>query len=474
MKRSICSLILSLVLVAANGCMTISGRGTAASGRRAFSSLQAAVVEASESAKGKVALIKLKGAELGDGRAMVFSGGQLRPAGKSGEKTVTGLILTADGYVVVAEFFKPSDVTRATAWVGDQEYRARIVKGDSQLGMTIIKVDADGPLNVLDIDNYEDLLVGDWCVSVQPSDENYDYEQFASVASCRGQTAGIYREFLLDNAGGIGRGSPVLGLSGKLIGVVQNGGRVLAMSDIHDDLLALLEESAGVKSADEEAKQKAWLGTMTSPINKEYSRKHDLNKSYIWVDYVIKGSPADLAGIMEGDLITRVNDRDMRLNGRRAVEFFNKALHPKVGQPFRITVLRGDDAMELNGTFTKRPEDDTLRAADLGVTVKSIKDGDVVGRNLFAGEGVLVTDIERGGAASVGSSMRNGLLSKGDIITALGGVPTPDLDSFSNALEKLRRDNPDILLVEYLRGRVTGFAALNLKIGGKGDKGGGQ
>jgi len=83
-------------------------------------------------------------------------------------------------------------------------------------------------------------------------------------------------------------------------------------------------------------------------------------------------------------------------------------------------------------------------------------------------------DIKRGSAASVGSSMRSGLLNQGDVITAIDGIPTPDLATFSTVLEKLRRERKEILLVEYLRGRTTGFVALNLKIGEKGSERGGQ
>lgn len=471
MKRAISRVLLVLAVGAAAGCAMTGGQRNASGGRATFASLQSAVVEASKAAKDSLVLVSLTGARMGDSRTMIISGGVMRPA-EGGSKTMTGIILSTNGYVVIPEAIDPRDITRIEAWIGDIEYSAKVVKNDSQMGITVLKMDVDEPVKPLNISKAEDLRVGEWCIGVQPSGEDFDYEQFTSIAICRGQTAGRYREFLLDNAEGISQGAPVVGLSGNVIGIVQRRGRVVAMKDLRDDLLALLNEATGVKSADEDAKKKGWFGALIEAINKDYARKYGLSKSYLWVNYVIKGSPAESAGLKEGDLITSVNGSDMRLNGQRARDFFMKALHPKVGQPFTVKVLRNGKVLELKGTFVKTPEKETVLAADLGVTVQNIEDGDVVSKSLFTSQGVLVTDVMRGSAATVGSNMRNDLLNEGDVITAIGGTPTPDLATFSTVLEKLRRDRVEVLLVNYLRGRATGFAALNLKIGENGNEGG--
>ncbi len=471
MNRAVVLLLLMCGAVAVSGCAVTGGAG-ADSGRRGFASLQAATAEAAEGAKGTVVLVKLKGDALTGDQSLIIEGGRMRTSEQAGAKTATGLILTTNGYVVVAENINPSDVTRVEAWVGDTEYRANVIKNDPQLGITVLKMDVDAPVKALNIATADDLQVGEWCVAVQPSDEVLDYEQLITLAVCRGQSAGLYREFLLDSSQAFRPGTPILGLSGNVVGIVQRRGSVLSMNDIRDDLLALIEEAAGVKSADEEAKKKAWFGAMLSAINKDYARKYGLSKSYLWVHHVVQDGSADSAGVKPGDLIVRVNGRDMRLTDQRAREFFNKALRPKVGQPFRVTVLRDGKMLDLEGVFTKEPEPETVLATDLGVTVKRIDGSDVVNMNLFTGEGVLVVDVKRGSAASVGSNMRSGLLNTGDVITAVDGTPTPDLATFSAVLEALRREQKEIMLVAYRRGRTTGLAALNLKIGEKDTEGG--
>jgi len=83
--------------------------------------------------------------------------------------------------------------------------------------------------------------------------------------------------------------------------------------------------------------------------------------------------------------------------------------------------------------------------------------------------GVLVTNVKKGSPAGNSGSMRRSLIGKNYVITELGGVPTPDLESFTNALEKIRSEKPEVLLVRFWRGRTTGYAGLNLKIGDQGN-----
>jgi S1-C subfamily serine protease len=85
--------------------------------------------------------------------------------------------------------------------------------------------------------------------------------------------------------------------------------------------------------------------------------------------------------------------------------------------------------------------------------------------NLFISEGVMVTDLKPGSPAATGRTFGEPLLRDGDVLTALGGKPTPDVETFGTVLEEIRREKPDILLVEFQRGAFTGIEALNLKIG---------
>jgi serine protease Do len=211
---------------------------------------------------------------------------------------------------------------------------------------------------------------------------------------------------------------------------------------------------------------------VTMPVNKEYALSKNLPASSLWVVYVCAGSPAEAAGVRKGDVIVETNGAPLRLKERRLEEYFSRAMKPKQGKSFTLTVLRDSARKTLNGVFEKAPEDETLRSQELGLTVKRITDSDFFGRNMFTREGVLVSEVEQGGPAATSGNFRQRLLNPNDVIVEVGGKPTPTFAEFSKAIESVCNSKPDVLLIKYYRGIATGYAALNLKK--KNDKGGNQ
>jgi serine protease Do len=253
-----------------------------------------------------------------------------------------------------------------------------------------------------------------------------------------------------------------VGVDGRIAGIVQ-GRSVLAMSDLGVDLKELLADADDRDREEDEEESKGWLGVIMEPINREYARSHGLPKSGLWVVNVAGDSPASACGIREGDLIVGFDGRPLRLSGARAHDYLIKTMRAKPGKPFRVSVMRDGKTLALSGTFAKRPEEASLRADDIGVTVKAITDAEYFGNNLFTREGVLISDIRKGSPAATSSSFGRPLLSRNDVIVELAGRPTRTLDAFGKALEYIRSEKLEIVQVVYWRGRMTGYAGLKLQ-----------
>ena len=450
------------------GCASILG-GSAGEGREAFASMRKAVVQAGHKIEPGIALIGVSqngpAAKPANSMMMMMGGG-------GGPVQSAGLVLTKEGHILSTAQVKPDSDSRITVWIGDTEYLARQMKTDAITGFSILKIDPREPLATVNFSNTVDLGVGEWAVAVVPTDEDNDFARLTSIAACRGEIAGRYRHYQMSGFTGAMRGAPMVDMKGRLAGILLGSSDALAVNDLRADVGDLLAQCKKGGSTNDADKSEGWFGAILEPINKDYAQLKKLPTSAMTVLHAAKDSPAAAVGMKDGDIITGLNGQPLRFTGKRIRDYFYKSLRMRVGAPFSVTVLRDGRSIDWKGTIAKKPETVTLRAEDIGVTVTDFQDFDVYAMNLGHSSGVLVTEVHRGSAAATGSSFRSTLLSQRDIIVEIGGFPTPNVAEFSKALERIRKEHRSTVLVKYYRGRMTGYAGINLKLGntGKGDE----
>lgn len=454
------------------GCMTSDPSSATdpkvRQGRAVFETMQAAVTEASREIEPSVAYIELQTSGSSGTRTITIGGGTFTTGGSGGRnKTYAGLVLDEQGHLLVATALKADTLIRATVWIGDEEYAAHLVKTEKELGLSILKIDTDQALRPIDFNALGTLVPGAWSVSLSPSGESRDFAKTRDIGFCSGVEESQFTTYLL-NGSRLMTGAPVMNIDGQLSGVAVTINKALAMTDLADELQELLarvkDEQADTQGEAEEDDQ-GWLGVLHAPVNQDYARKYSLPRGGTLINHVIRNSPAERAGLQAGDLIVAVNGKELRFSGKKATEYFMKVLRAREGKAFKVTVIRNREQTLLSGTFGKAPEPSALRVKALGVDVRNIDPALVVSDKLSTERGVYVNEIEKGSPAAMGSG--GALLSKGDVITGIAGVATPDLDAFSTAMDKIQAEQPSVVLVAYTRGRVTGFAALNLSLGEK-------
>ena len=69
----------------------------------------------------------------------------MRTGRSNGPQILNGILLTAQGHILVQDIIPPDTDDRIEAWVGEDEYQARPLKVDEHLGMTILKIESDEP-----------------------------------------------------------------------------------------------------------------------------------------------------------------------------------------------------------------------------------------------------------------------------------------------------------------------------------------
>lgn len=153
----------------------------------------------------------------------------------------------------------------------------------------------------------------------------------------------------------------------------------------------------------------------------------------VLISHVAPNSPAQLAGLAVGDMIRRVGNARIS----NVAQFQASVEKAAIGQSLRLSVMRGGNPVEASVTLAARPAAPpqiplippakvTLSATWIGMDAAQLKPKDIVSLGLPQDmQGILVNEVE-GQASMVG-------FQTGDVIVAVNGMATPDLDTFIQA-----------------------------------------
>jgi serine protease Do len=199
----------------------------------------------------------------------------------------------------------------------------------------------------------------------------------------------------------------------------------------------------------------AWLGVYLDDAGAENSWD-DAEGAVI--QEVVKDGPADKAGLREGDVIIKLQDRTVR----DADDVTRDIRKMKPGDKVQIQVLRDGKKITLAAELQEREKTIGIKAPArekrlerlkelkplpgfwlqsnrrLGVGLQEM-DSDLAGYfEVTEGEGVLVTDVEKGNVAEKAG------LKSGDVITAVNGKAVTEIGDVTSALEEGESDEYQI------------------------------
>jgi serine protease Do len=159
---------------------------------------------------------------------------------------------------------------------------------------------------------------------------------------------------------------------------------------------------------------------------------------------VVKGSPADDAGLQPYDVVRSLDGKDIRESRQLSLEV---ASTPP-GKEMRVAILRDGQAKTLSLTLTEFPEGDNQPArggpsADegilSGVTVDNLTP-DVARQLGFEGSGVVVTQVAPNSAAAEAG------LQRGDVIQEVNRQEVTNLAGFREAVQAAGNDSVLLLV----------------------------
>ncbi|MBA4397230.1 MAG: peptidase [Syntrophus sp. (in: bacteria)] len=368
----------------------------------------------------------------------------------------SGFIISSDGYIFTNNHVvERADKIRIKLADG-KEYDAEIKGQDANTDVALLKINPGASsLPSLKFGDSDKLRVGD---SVFAIGNPFGLEQTvtAGIVSAKGRVigSGPYDNFIQTDASinPGNSGGPLFSLDGEVVGIntaiVARGQGIGFAIPINTakEMLDDLKTKGRVT--------RGWLGVAVQDVTREIAEGFKLKDIRgALVSDVIKGEPAEKAGIHPGDIIIAVDGR--KIPDTSAL-LRTVAVIP-VGKNVIITVLRDGREKHLDITVGERQEKKELArqvqpSDQLGMTVQEITPEMAAHFGLADKSGVVVTQVKEGGAAE-----ESGLRTQ-DIILQINRIK---IKSMKDYLAEIARGGPEeILLILVKRGETTFFLTL--------------
>jgi serine protease Do len=374
----------------------------------------------------------------------------------------SGFIISKDGYILTNNHVV-NDADRITVTLGDgREFQAKLVGADPKSEVALIRIEDGDELPFISLGDSEALEVGEWVLA---AGNPFGLSQTitAGIVSAKGRDeTGIaeYGNFIqTDAAINPGNsGGPLLNIDGEVIGIntaiyTRTGGYmgigfaipINQAIQIKDQLIKYGKVSRSV------------LGVYLQEVDEDLASSFGLEeKGGVLINQVVEDSAAEEAGIKGGDIV-------VAMNGKKVIKlqaFRNQVASTPPNSKIELRVFRDGKykdivaiTQEMEGSEAEEKVAEPALYEKLGLTVESLESETAQRLRIAVDEGILVTEVEQGGAA-----WRSGI-QPGQVITSVNRQAVESVRDFKKVLADI--DSNKILLF-VTDGRSSRFIVVTV------------
>ncbi len=370
----------------------------------------------------------------------------------------SGFIINRDGYILTNNHVIENADEIVVRLTNEKEYKAKVVGRDPKTDLAVIKIDDAPDLATVTLGDSDELRVGEWVMAIG-NPFGLDHTVTAGIVSAKGRYIGqgSYDNFIqTDAAINPGNsGGPLINLKGEVVGInsaifSRAGGNIgigfAIPVNIAKELLPELEAKGKVT--------RGWLGVLIQKVTPDIADSLGLKdaKGALVAD-VMKGGPAEEAGIKVGDVIVQFDGHAVK----DSTELPLLVARTPVGSTVKVTVLRekGSETMSVKIGELKEEEEVAAPGKEegFGLTVQPLTPDIAESLGLSSDiKGVVVSAVEPGSPADDAG------LHRGDVILEVNREAVKDVASYRKALKATAKGKSVLLLVR--RGDNTIFLAL--------------
>jgi len=381
-----------------------------------------------------------------------FFGQQLPNRTEKQSSLGSGVIVSASGLVVTNNHVIEGADDIKVALADGREFSSKVLLKDDRVDLAVLQIDAKEQFPVLPLGNSDATEVGDLVLAIgNPFGVGQTVTSGIVSALARNQvTQGDFGFFIQTDASinPGNSGGALMNMNGELIGINtaifsrgggSNGIGFAIPANLVKVFLAAAEK--GDKSF-----QRPYVGATFDPVTSEVAEALGLKRARgALVVSVVKGGPAEKAGIEPGQVVTAVNGIEVEHPDALGYRLTTAG----IGKSAKIALIdKGKEktvTIALDTAPETAPRDERLlegRNPFAGATVANLspKLADEL-RMVGTPSGVVIVDVARGSPAS-----RVGFQPK-DIIVSLNGA---DITS-SSQMEEALHDDPGFWRLEIIR-----------------------
>ena len=268
----------------------------------------------------------------------------------------SGVVLDTDGNVLTNNHVVEG-ATDITVSLNGESYEAELVGADTSSDLAVIKIkDVDAKnLMPIEVGDSDGLNVGEWVMAIGSPFGN---EQSVST----GIVSSLYRSTALPTTSGTyiyanmiqtdaainpgNSGGALVNDNGELVGI---NSIIESYSGSSSGVGFAIPSNYAVKIAKQiisgKTPEHPYLGVRLGTVTASNARQNNLSVNEgAYVGEVVSGSPADEAGIKEGDVVTKVNDEQISSADSLIIALRSY----DVGDTVTLTVQRGKDEKKID------------------------------------------------------------------------------------------------------------------------------
>jgi serine protease Do len=345
----------------------------------------------------------------------------------------SGVLVDPAGYILTNNHVIENAQDITVRLSDSRKFPATLVGRDPKTDLAVLKVDAPGPLPTAELGDSERLRVGQWVIAIG---NPFGLDRTVTVgivsATARNRVGVTTYENFIQTDASINPGNsggPLLNLDGRVIGIntaIVAAGQGIGFSiPINEAKVVMSQLIARGRVV------RGWLGVAIQDVTDELASSFGVReREGVLVADVMKGGPAEVAGLRAGDVIVELNGSKVR----EVPELQRRIANVAPGQSVAIAVVRDRATQRLKVRVGEMPnEEPQLAAVDagpdgFGLQVEPLSPDAADRLSLSFSEGLLVTDVAGGGPAD-----RAGL-HRGDVILEVGRQAVRDAPALQRAL----------------------------------------